>query len=83
MITEGLFGIEPLGFKSFRIKPLLPSGWDYMKLKNIKAFQTDFDVEAYRNGNLIRVLVFQEGKKLVDTNWDQQSELKITLNKKY
>lgn len=80
VVAEGLFGIEPLGFKSFLLKPYLPTGWNYMKLKNIKAFQSDFDVEAYRNGNTIRVLVFQKGRKLFETNWDQKSELKFVLD---
>lgn len=79
-VIEGLFGMEPIGFKSFKIKPRLPSGWNYMKLNKIKAFQSDFDIEAYRKGAKIRVLVLQNGKKIFETNWDQKSELKITLN---
>ena len=80
VVTEGLFGIEPVGFKSFLVKPKLPAGWDFMKLKNIKAFQSAFDVEAYRKGKKIKVVVLQNGKKVVETNWDQKSELKVKLN---
>ena len=34
IITEGLLGIEPLGFSSFKLKPSLPAAWDFMELKN-------------------------------------------------
>lgn len=48
VITEGLFGIRPTGFNSFSLKTQLPSGWDRMALRHIKAFASDFDIEAVR-----------------------------------
>lgn len=79
VITEGLFGIEPTGFKSFTMNPILPAGWDFMKLNNIKAFQSDFNIEVSRKGKNARVVVIQSGKVIFDKNWDQKSKIIITL----
>ena len=48
IITEGMFGIRPTGFKSFEIKPSMPSEWDTMSLNNIKAFGSDFNLTVDR-----------------------------------
>lgn len=50
-ITEGLFGIRPTGFRSFSMKVNLPSGWDHMALRHVRAFGSDFDVEVNRDDN--------------------------------
>jgi len=80
VISEGLFDIEPVGFRSFTMKPLLPSGWNFMKLNSIRAFQSDFNIEVSRKGKNARVVVIQSGKVLFDKIWDQQSKLTIKLN---
>lgn len=49
IITEGLLGIRPIGFRSFTLTPQMPSEWDYMSLKNIKAFGSDFDINIKRS----------------------------------
>ena len=48
VVTEGLFGIRPTGLRSFTMNVSLPSGWDSMKLKHIRAFGSDFDLEVFR-----------------------------------
>ena len=54
IITEGIFGIRPTGFKSFTLIPRLPKDWPFMNLKNIHAFDACFDIEVKRldNGKL-------------------------------
>ena len=42
IITEGLFGIRPIGLTSFLLTPHLPSNWDKMYLRNIHAFNSIF-----------------------------------------
>ena len=79
-VTEGLLGIQPVGFRSFTMNPRLPEGWNFMKLKKIKAFQSEFDIEVYRKGSNARVLVVQSGKIIYDKKWDQKSKLTINLN---
>lgn len=51
VITEGLFGIRPTGFRSFTMNVSLPSGWDRMSLKHIRAFGGDFDIEVFREAS--------------------------------
>lgn len=80
VVTEGLFGIEPIGFRSFTLNPRLPEGWNFMKLKNIKAFQAEFDIEVIRKGKNARVFVRQNGQIITDRKWDQKSELTVNLN---
>lgn len=51
IITEGMFGIRPTGFKSFTLTPRLPQEWDYMNLKDIHAFDACFNIEVKRLAN--------------------------------
>lgn len=63
IITEGLFGIRPTGLKSFIMTPRLPSDWNYMNLKNIHAFGSDFDINVERaDAGKIKVAVINNGK---------------------
>ena len=77
VVTEGLFGIRPTGLRSFTMNVSLPSGWDSMKLKHIRAFGSDFDLEVFRtdkcplkvrltvhrsSGDEVRVLTPKGGK---------------------
>ncbi len=66
VVTEGLFGIDPLGLGSFSIRPRLPAGWSSMSLDHMAAFGADWrivvrgrDVQVYRNG-----------KRVKDVHWD-------------
>ena len=62
IITEGMFGIRPTGFKSFILTPRLPQEWNYMNLRKIHAFNSCFDVEVKRIGNgKLEVSVINEG----------------------
>jgi len=38
IIIEGLFGIRPTGFSSFKINPQLPKAWNQVSLNSIHAF---------------------------------------------
>lgn len=48
IITEGLFGIRPTGFNSFNLTIQLPTAWNEMALRHVKAFGGDFDIEVKR-----------------------------------
>ena len=48
IITEGLFGIRPTGFNSFNLTIQLPTSWNEMALRHVKAFGGDFDIEVKR-----------------------------------
>jgi hypothetical protein len=44
IFTEGLFGINPVGFGVFDIKPHLPVGWQKMELRGIKTLEKSLSV---------------------------------------
>jgi len=60
--TEGLFGIRPIGFRSFEMTPRLPQEWQYMNLDHVRAFNSDFDIRVKRNGNKLQVSILSKGK---------------------
>lgn len=79
IITEGMFGIRPVGFKSFALTPRLPSAWDSMKLRNIKSFGSTFDIEVNRAGNKIVVKVTSGNKTICNKSVKEGSTTTISL----
>jgi hypothetical protein len=79
VITEGLFGINPVGFKKFTMTPWLPKDWKYMNLKNIKAFGSTFDIEVKRKGSKELVTITVKGGVTITEIWDRKQPLAITL----
>lgn len=75
VITEGLFGFDPLGFSQFTICPRLPKEWNSMKLRNIRAFNRNFDIEVSRH----KINVVSEGKMIKSINWDGHSPVNLTF----
>jgi hypothetical protein len=62
VITEGLFGINPVALNKFEILPRLPEDWDFMKLKNVNAFDKTFDIEVTRKEKSIEIQVTSQGE---------------------
>jgi cellobiose phosphorylase len=60
VITEGLFGIRPEGLYSFSCAPQLPAEWEGMSLRNIQAFNRNFDIDVKKQGEKILVRVFNK-----------------------
>lgn len=56
-IIEGMFGINPTGFRSFTVSPTIPECLGNMALRRIKAFGGCFDVEVLRSGNEYNITV--------------------------
>ena len=63
IITEGIFGIRPTGFKSFTLTPRLPQEWPQMSLKKIGAFNACFDIDVKRLANGKLEVVVTNGAK--------------------
>lgn len=65
VITEGMFGIRPTGMRSFELKPEIPASWEFVSLKNIRAFGGNFDIDVKRlGGDRLRIEVSEkDGKK--------------------
>ena len=53
IFTEGMFGIRPVGFRTFTMKPSFPKDWDKIALRHVRAFGGDFDIECVRKGKKI------------------------------
>jgi hypothetical protein len=52
--------MRPTGFNSFDCTPHLPAEWNHMALRNIHAFQNDFDLEVNRAGkNRITITIIK------------------------
>ena len=66
IFTEGLFGIRPTGLNSFDFTPRLPKSWPVMKLRQIHAFEKDFDITVERVNKELKVTL-SNGKKIVFT----------------
>ncbi len=79
VITEGLFGITPVGLNKFEISPRLPKNWEFMKLKNIKAFGKSFDIEVIMNGKKEEVVVTENGKVIFKEEFKGDTPLTVTL----
>jgi len=77
VFTEGLFGLRPMGFRSFTVSPKLPEGWNEMALKNINAFGNKFDVDVKRDGNKTLVKINRDGEKPIIKIWDGKAPLLI------
>jgi hypothetical protein len=63
IFTEGLFGMRPVGFRSFECTPRLPKDWNKMALRNIHSFGNVFDLEVLRAGkDKLLVNIKKDGK---------------------
>lgn len=79
IITEGLFGIRPTGFKTFELNPRLPENWNEMSLKHIRSFGDDFDINVKRNGKKINVVITTQNGKVIQRSITPNEKLSITL----
>lgn len=79
IFTEGLFGIRPIGFRSFTLTPRLPKDWNEMALRHIRAFNGDFDVEVARKGDKLQVTVTNNGKKVLTKTVKEGAPIAVKL----
>ena len=57
IFTEGMFGIRPKGFRTFTMKPSFPKDWNKIALRNVRAFDGNFDIECVRKGRKIKTTI--------------------------
>ncbi len=79
VVTEGLFGIVPTGFRKFEMTPRLPSGWNFMHLRHIKAFQSDFDIYSVKKDGKFIVFISSGDTLLKRVDWDGESVIEVDL----
>jgi hypothetical protein len=78
-VTEGLFGIYPTGLNKFTMTPWLPKGWNYMKLRNIKAFDHTFDIIVQRDKVGENITIKLDNGTIILKKWDGKAPLEIML----
>ncbi len=67
VITEGVFGIRPVGLHTFSLTPWLPSEWNNMALRNVQAFGKTFDIKIVGiNARYINIAIESGGKTVLD-----------------
>lgn len=64
IFTEGIAGYRPTGFKSFELKPHLPSSWNYMEINNIKLCGKTADIKIIRNKDSYEMIVKTADKEI-------------------
>lgn len=79
IITEGMFGIRPTGFRSFTMTPRLPAEWDHISLKSIRAFGSDFDISVVRDGEKLAVSVTSGEKVILKKTIKEGQTLTVSL----
>ena len=80
VITEGLFGIRPTGFRSFEFTPRLPGEWPEMALRHIQAFGSDFDIEISRTKpGQVAVKVTEKGSVVLSKTVKDGTKLTVRL----
>ena len=63
IITEGLLGFRPTGFRSFTLTPQMPAEWDSYRLADIYACtDVPFSIDVQRNGSKLSVRIERNGK---------------------
>lgn len=80
IITEGIFGIRPIGFRQFFFTPRLPKEWNRMALRKIGAFQSNFDIEVQRiSKDKLKVVISKLGKTVMKKNVKEGEAIKVQL----
>jgi hypothetical protein len=77
IVTEGLLGIEPLGFKTTQLSPSLPEGWDFLTLKNIYISGKPMDISVLRVDGKLEVDIKAQGRTVVEKSIDNGEKFVI------
>ena len=81
IITEGLFGIEPLSLTEFQCLPRLPKDWNKMELLNVQALGKAVDIKVNSvPGNKVRLVVEEGGKQIFAQEAMANTAFTVKLN---
>ena len=62
IVTEGIFGIEPTGLRTFKVNARLPKGVKRMSLRDVRAFGRRFSIFVTEDGTKVVDLPGKAGK---------------------
>ncbi len=77
IITEGIFGMRPMGMRSFVFTPRLPQEWDHMNLHRVCAYGNVFDIEVKRLSGKLQVAVISDGKTICSRKIKDGESVKV------
>lgn len=81
VFTEGLFGIRPTSLNSFDFTPRLPISWPVMSLKNVHAFDKDFDIVVKRVNKKLKITISDKKKVWLEKLINDGDTVKISFTK--
>ena len=79
IFTEGILGLEPDGFSSFKITPRLPDFWKKYAIRNIKAYGSSFDITLRRANGGYRIQITATGRPPQTFLVKEGKMLRVTL----
>lgn len=79
VFTEGLFGIRPVGLRSFELTPHLPATWPSMSLQHIRSFGHDFNITVRRSANQITISIEEGGVVLLNQTISEGDTIRFTF----
>ncbi len=79
IITEGLLGMEPLGFHEMQLTPSLPATWDRMALNNVMLFGQATDIHLIRVAERLQLEIRQAGQLVFQDTLQPGSTVNVKL----
>ena len=80
IVTEGMFGFRPTGFRSFTLTPQLPDAWNQMALRRMYACaERPYDIVVKRAGKKLHVRIERDGSCIRKYTADNGTTIRIEL----
>ncbi len=80
IVTEGMFGFRPTGFRSFTLTPQLPDAWNQMTLRRMYACaERPYDIIVKRTGKKHHIRIERDGSCIRKYTADNGTTIRIEL----
>ena len=80
IVTEGMFGFRPTGFRSFTLTPQLPDAWNQMALRRMYACaERPYDIVVKRAGKKLHIRIERDGSCIRKYTADNGTTIRIEL----
>jgi len=79
IFTEGILGVEPLGYNRFKITPQMPSGWNELALTSCKIMKRDLSFYVVNKNNNLHMRISDHDRIIWDGYIDIGESLEIDL----
>lgn len=80
IVTEGMFGFRPTGFRSFTLTPQLPDAWNQMTLRRMYACaERPYDIIVKRAGKKLHIRIERDGSCIRKYTADNGTTIRIEL----